>query len=100
HTRFSRDWSSDVCSSDLFGGVIAIERYRFLVNLPNYGRGAFFQGNTFSAARIAGGTLRCETGLPIAESFTPTQDCVDAIVADLQDRKSVVEGKRGDRGGA
>src|SRR5690606_40511576 len=20
HTRFSRDWSSDVCSSDLFGG--------------------------------------------------------------------------------
>src|SRR5690606_37887111 len=86
-----RDWtweayvshgSTDV--STIFGGVIAIERYRFLVNLPNYGRGAFFQGNTFSAARIAGGTLRCETGLPIAESFTPTQDCVDAIVADLQ----------------
>src|SRR5690606_39719712 len=21
HTRFSRDWSSDVCSSDLFGGI-------------------------------------------------------------------------------
>src|SRR5690606_41031243 len=21
HTRFSRDWSSDVCSSDLFGGM-------------------------------------------------------------------------------
>src|SRR5690606_2333489 len=62
----------------------AIERYRYLINLPNYGRGAFFQGNTFSAARIAGGTLRCETGLPIAEKFTPSQDCVDAIVADLQ----------------
>jgi iron complex outermembrane recepter protein len=87
----NRDWTweayvshgaTDV--STIFGGVIAIERYRFLVGLPNYGRGAFFQGNTFSAARIAGGTLRCETGLPIAESFTPTQDCVDAIVADLQ----------------
>ena len=70
--------------STIFGGVIAIERYRFLVNLPNYGRGAFYQGNTFSAARIAGGTMRCETGLPIAERFTPSQDCVDAIVADLQ----------------
>src|SRR5215475_11931283 len=23
HTRFSRDWSSDVCSSDLLGGVTA-----------------------------------------------------------------------------
>src|SRR6266700_4562228 len=22
HTRFSRDWSSDVCSSDLLGGVL------------------------------------------------------------------------------
>ncbi len=86
-----RDWtweayvshgSTDV--STLFGGVIAIERFRYLVNLPNYGRGAFFQGNTFSAARIAGGTLRCETGLPIVESFTPSQDCIDAIIADLQ----------------
>ncbi len=70
--------------STIFGGVIALERYRYLVDLPNYGRAAFFQGNTFSAARIAGGTLRCQTGLPIAESFTPSQDCVDAIVADLQ----------------
>jgi outer membrane receptor protein involved in Fe transport len=70
--------------STIFGGVIALERYRYLVGLPNYGRGAFFQGNTFSAARIAGGTLRCQTGLPIAESFTPTQDCVEGIVADLQ----------------
>jgi outer membrane receptor protein involved in Fe transport len=70
--------------STIFGGVIALERYRYLVSLPNYGRAAFFQGNTFSAARIAGGTLRCQTGLPIAESFTPSQDCIDAIVADLQ----------------
>src|SRR5690606_39540565 len=32
HTRFSRDWSSDVCSSDLFslsaGGCNAAYRYR------------------------------------------------------------------------
>ena len=70
--------------STLFGGVIAIERYRYLINLPNYGRNAFFQGNTFSAARTAGGTLRCTSGLPIAAAFAVTADCVDAIVADLQ----------------
>ena len=74
--------STDV--STLFGGVISIERYRYLVNLPNYGRNAFDQGNDFSAAHIAGGTLRCTTGLPIVEEFTPSQDCIDAIVADLQ----------------
>ena len=74
--------STDV--STLFGGVIAIERFRYLVNLPNYGRNAFYQGNPFSAAHIAGGTLSCETGLPIAESFTPSEDCIEAIVADLQ----------------
>jgi outer membrane receptor protein involved in Fe transport len=74
--------STDV--STVFGGVISIERFRYLVNLPNYGRNAFDQGNDFSAAHIAGGTLRCTTGLPIAESFTPSQDCIDAIVADLQ----------------
>ena len=74
--------STDV--STLFGGVISIERYRYLVNLPNYGRNAFDQGNDFSAAHIAGGTLRCTTGLPIVQEFTPSQDCIDAIVADLQ----------------
>src|SRR5690606_40395172 len=28
HTRFSRDWSSDVCSSDLALGMVAIFFYR------------------------------------------------------------------------
>ena len=74
--------STDV--STLFGGVISIERYRYLVNLPNYGRNAFDQGNDFSAAHIAGGTLRCTTGLPIVQEFTPSEDCIEAIVADLQ----------------
>src|SRR5690606_40228763 len=28
HTRFSRDWSSDVCSSDLFGQVTLVELHQ------------------------------------------------------------------------
>lgn len=88
---FDGDWtweaylshgSTDV--STLFGGVISIERFRFLVASPNYGRAAFFQGNTFSPARIAGGTLSCATGLPIMESFTPSEDCIEGILGDLQ----------------
>src|SRR2546429_6750577 len=30
HTRCSRDWSSDVCSSDLQQGAVLIERYEYL----------------------------------------------------------------------
>src|SRR5690606_40577351 len=30
HTRFSRDWSSDVCSSDLLGGMLLAAAYRRL----------------------------------------------------------------------
>jgi outer membrane receptor protein involved in Fe transport len=70
--------------STIFGGVISIERFRFLVDSPNYGRNAFFQGNPFSAAHIAGGTLTCQTGLPIMEKFAPSADCIEGIVADLQ----------------
>src|SRR5690606_40795600 len=34
HTRFSRDWSSDMCSSDLFGGQFADELPDRLARLP------------------------------------------------------------------
>src|SRR5690606_39729816 len=30
HTRFSRDWSSDVCSSDLFVGGLAMSKYNYI----------------------------------------------------------------------
>src|SRR5690606_40688089 len=35
HTRFSRDWSSDVCSSDLTG-VVGIERFLYEPNGEAY----------------------------------------------------------------
>src|SRR5690606_40988833 len=42
HTRFSRDWSSDVCSSDLnpddqvnYIGVVRGQFWRSLINLPS-----------------------------------------------------------------
>src|SRR5690606_40908541 len=35
HTRFSRDWSSDVCSSDLLNQQAEIERLRGIIELRN-----------------------------------------------------------------
>src|SRR5690606_39644233 len=45
HTRFSRDWSSDVCSSDL-GGLFGVQN-------PQQGGGGFSFGgvSTFGAGR-------------------------------------------------
>src|SRR5690606_40166165 len=31
HTRFSRDWSSDVCSSDLYGSVDILHDVKFSI---------------------------------------------------------------------
>src|SRR5690606_41180213 len=31
HTRFSRDWSSDVCSSDLWNGISSIRKIFFKI---------------------------------------------------------------------
>src|SRR5690606_40292394 len=39
HTRFSRDWSSDVCSSDLFRRVVAWQKF-----LAFLGRATIFAG--------------------------------------------------------
>src|SRR5690606_41027704 len=35
HTRFSRDWSSDVCSSDLFRGTIELIDNGFVPSINN-----------------------------------------------------------------
>src|SRR5690606_40883693 len=72
HTRFSRDWSSDVCSSDLRSG---------------------------SAARCTARSRRSRAAIrmrrPAGRSAHP--DCCSR--ASAADRKSVVEGKRVDCGG-
>ena len=70
--------------STLFGGVIAIERYRYLINLPNYGRKTFFQGNPFSAAALRAALCAARRVCPSLRHFAVTQDCIDGIVADLQ----------------
>ncbi len=70
-----------------FGGFLSTERYRYLVASPNYGRNASFTGNQYGG-RVSG-VLKCTTGLPIMQDFTPSQDCVDGVQANLQNTSNM-----------
>src|SRR5690606_39700316 len=94
HTRFSRDWSSDVCSSDLeelvdgarldqvVGFEIAVDVLGQLVVLGRIGAVPVVKGNmeTVEVLLAPGGDIGHE-------------------LLRRQDRKSVVQGKEGGRGG-
>src|SRR5690606_40069995 len=98
HTRFSRDWSSDVCSSDLF---IPITVWR---------GAAESCAKYLSKGRLVAVVGRIQTG---SYEKDGQRHYTTEVVADevrflewgekgqaRQDRKSVVEGKRGDEGGS
>jgi outer membrane receptor protein involved in Fe transport len=69
-------------------GFASLERYRALVSAPNYGKGAVITGNQ-AGNGFAAATVTCTSGLPIFDNFTPSQDCIDAITANLQNDTSM-----------
>ena len=70
-----------------FGGFLSTDRYRYVIAQPNYGRGAQDIGNAYGG-RVSG-VLNCTTGLPIMQDFTPSQDCIDGVKANLQNQASM-----------
>src|SRR5690606_39950184 len=84
HTRFSRDWSSDVCSSDLAFAALVI---------TSHGRQVF---------DITTGLTTLPDGGRIYDALTDVEveaaliEYVEGQYIDASDRKSVVEGKRGE----
>jgi iron complex outermembrane receptor protein len=64
-------------------GFASLERYRAIVTAANYGAGAVITGNPQAGGNSAG-TGRCTSGLPVFTDFIPSQDCIDAITANLQ----------------
>src|SRR5690606_39525960 len=94
HTRFSRDWSSDVCSSDLPKGPGALVRREYEI-----GRGvpciyAVYQDKSGKAEEYA---LAYAAGLGGARANIIKTTFKEETETDLfGDRKSVVKGKRGE----
>lgn len=66
-------------------GFASVERFREVASSPNYGRGFFFTGNP-QGGGFGGGLGQCETGLPIFDSFIPSEDCQRAITGNLQNQ--------------
>src|SRR2546429_2973218 len=85
HTRCSRDWSSDVCSSDLHRARRREQRVRRVAP---------------GAVRDGAGDARVEVAVLLREVGTERQVDVHGAGLDArEDRKSGVEGKRVDLGG-
>ncbi len=89
-----KDWTWELYASSgasytesTYGGGVSLERYRFVMRQPNYGRGLLYIGNELGAG-FASGSISCTSGLPAVygvsgytEEFVPSQDCQAAIRA-------------------
>jgi outer membrane receptor protein involved in Fe transport len=89
-----KDWTWELYASSgstftesTYGGGVSLERYRFVMRQPNYGRGLLYIGNELGAG-FASGSISCTSGLPAVygvsgytEDFVPSQDCQAAIRA-------------------
>ena len=79
----SRDWTWEAYVSHgrttvdnyLVAGYLSAARWDLVATSPNYGRGLTYSGSQL------GSNISCESGLPLLEEFTPSDDCVQAISA-------------------
>lgn len=53
--------------------IPSLQRYQQLVAAPNFGRNATLTSSVF------GYQIKCTTGLPVFEQFTPSKDCITGI---------------------
>jgi iron complex outermembrane receptor protein len=89
-----KDWTWELYTTtgstkteSTYGGGVSLERWRFLMRQPNYGRGAVYIGNPLGAG-FASGAITCTSGLPAVygvsgyyEGFVPSEDCQAAVRA-------------------
>jgi len=92
-----RDWTGEfyyshgeVDNSNVSTGFQSLERWRRLVNEPDYGRNAIVQANTSGASPGFGtNPVKCTSGFYETIFFSdtrPSEDCAKAIGAPLQNR--------------
>ena len=89
------DWTWDVTWSRgesftnfLTTGVASLERLRTVMSAPNFGAGFVRNGNA-TGGGFGANAARCTTGLNPFSGATPSQDCIDAIKADLKETASM-----------
>jgi iron complex outermembrane recepter protein len=73
----------------LGGGYTSLERYKAMIEAPNYGAGASITGNQGAPNYGFGSaTSTCTSGFysAIFQGGTPSQDCINSITASLQSR--------------
>jgi outer membrane receptor protein involved in Fe transport len=81
----NNDWTWEAYASHgetdvlayLQSGFASLQRWRSVVSSPNYGAGYVRDAGL-------GYVLRCTSGIPVFDSFTPSQDCIDAIDARMK----------------
>src|SRR5690606_40733799 len=96
HTSFSRDWSSDVCSSDLalstvFSGSTAATTRGSIVSDVTASGSVLISASLVFGSSQANGIGSSFISATVASSIT--------VVSAVTDRKSVGEGKYRGRGG-
>ena len=87
------DWTANVFASQgesetstLQTGFASLERYRQVIQAPNWGAGFRRQGNA-SQGGFGASTATCTSGLnPFDANLKVSQDCIDAIKADIKTR--------------
>ena len=58
----------------------SLQRYQFLVQQPNFGRGGpFVYPATSMIGSGRGYAVSCTTGLPVFQNFAPSANCLDGI---------------------
>ena len=95
-----KDWTWDVYASrgnthiqDDYNGLPSLQRYQYLVSLPNFGMGANVKS---PPGTPAGYGITCSTGLPVFQQFTPNPTCLDSIndlmKSEENIRQNIIEG--------
>jgi iron complex outermembrane receptor protein len=95
-----RDWTWNIYGSrgnthvqQDFTGMNSLQRYQYLVALPNFGKGASISS---PAGTPFGYGVSCTSGLPVFQQFQVSADCVQSMADPLKNetslRQDIVEG--------
>ena len=91
------DWTWDVTGSRgesvtnaLTTGVASLERLRAVMTAPNFGAGFVGQGNP-AGGFFGAGQATCTSGLNPFSTAEVTQDCIDAVNADLKESATMTQ---------